>query len=113
MSAAAAWSYTADATHWPLASRDGWSGAAVFGAPVAFKCSYGAAKRTRSSSRGAEHVGTLALFTERSTIKRGDRVALGRSTAIDPVAAGALEVLDVVRYEDTFDRKADDFEVLA
>ena len=113
MSAAAAWSYTADATHWPLASRDGWSAAPVFGPPVAFRCSYGAGKRTRSSARGAEHVGTLSLFTERGTIKRGDRVMLGKSTAADPVAAGALEVLDVIRYEDTFDRKADDFEVLA
>lgn len=112
MSAAAAWSYTADATHWPLASRDGWSGALVFGAPASFKCDYASGRRSRSSASGREHVGSLTLYTERASIKRGDRVMLGVSTAADPVAAGALEVVDVLRYADTLERKADDYEVV-
>ncbi len=112
MSAAASWSYTADATHWPLLSRAGWSGAVAFGAPVAFKCDYASAARSRSDSRGREHVAGLTLYTERSSIKRGDRVMLGVSTAADPVAAGAVEVVDVFRDADTLDRKADDFRVV-
>lgn len=112
MSSAARWSYTAPATLWPLLSADGWSGGQQYGAPVAFLCDYASKTMTRRDSRGREITVSLVLFTERADIKQGDRVLIGASTAADPVAAGAREVLDVARNADTFDRLADDWEIL-
>ena len=111
MSASAAWSYTANATHWPQRSRAGWGGALQFDAPVPFKCDYSVATRRMRDSRGDEFTSNLVLFTERSTIREGDRVLLGTSTAADPITAGAVEVRSVVRAADVFDRKADDYEI--
>lgn len=112
MSAAARWSYTAPATLWPLLALDGWSGAPQFGAPVAFLCDYKAEARTMRDARGREFNVSQTLYTERSDIKQGDRVMLGTSASVDPIAAGASEVLHVARYGDTFDRVADDLEVM-
>lgn len=112
MSAAAAWSYTATATLWPLLSADGWSGGQQYGAPVPVRCDYAAKSMTRRDARGQEIVVSQVIYTERADIKQGDRILIGKSTATDPVAAGAREVLDVVRNADTFDRQADDFEVM-
>lgn len=112
MSSAARWSLTATATLWPLLSADGWSGGQQYGAPVAFLCDYASKTMTRRDSRGREITVSLVLFTERADIKQGDRVMIGASTAADPVAAGAREVLDVARSADTFERLADDFEVM-
>lgn len=112
MSAAARWSYTARATLWPLLGVDGWDAQPTFGAPVSFLCDYTSKTETRRDAKGREFVSRLRLFTERADIKPGDRVLLGSSTAANPIQAGALEVMDVGRNADTFDRKADDFEVI-
>jgi hypothetical protein len=53
------------------------------------------------------------VFTERADIKPGDRILIGASTLSSPIAAGADEVRAVQRYGDTFERKADDFVVVA
>ena len=74
MSASAAWSYTANATHWPQRSRAGWSGALQFDAPVPFKCDYSVTTRRMRDSRGDEFTSNLVLYTERSAIREGDRV---------------------------------------
>lgn len=112
MSAAARWSYTAPATLWPLLALDGWSGGPQFGAPVAFQCDYKAEARTVKDGRGREFTVRQTLYTERADIKQGDRVLIGTSASVDPIAVGAVEVLHVGRYGDTFDRTADDFEVM-
>ena len=112
MSSLASWSYTAAATLWPLLDLEGWTGEPQFGPPVAFQCDYASKAMTRRDARGREYTTTLTLYTERADIKQGDRVMLGTSTSTDPVAAGALEVLDVGRNADTFERAADDFEVM-
>ena len=112
MSAAAAWSFTATATLWALQSRDGWSGAQGFAAPAAVRCDYQAKAQTRIDSKGREYVSRLVLYTDRPGIKQGDRIMLGTSTVADPLAAGADEVRDVVRFADVFDRVADDYEVM-
>lgn len=109
MSASANWSYTATATLWALQSRAEWSGALVFAAPVAIQCDYKAEAKTRTDSRGREYTSRLSIYTERADIKQGDYILIGSSTAVDPVAAGADEVMDVARFGDTFDRKADDY----
>lgn len=111
MSAVAAWSYTAAATHWPQASRAAWGGALGFGAPVRFLCDYSVTTRRMRDAKGDEFTSNLVIYTERSSIQPGDRVLIGTSTAADPIAAGAVEVRSVVRAADVFDRKADDYEI--
>lgn len=111
MSAAAAWSYTATATVWPLLGRDDWTGALSFGAPSTFACDYSADAKTMTDDTGVEFVTRQILWTERADIKRGDRVLIGASAAIDPIAAEALEVRSVKRSADTFSRKADDYTI--
>ena len=112
MSASARWAYTAAATVWPLQSRAGWSGVQVFGAPVAILCDYKAEAKTRTDTKGREYVSRLVVYTERADIKQGDRILIGASKAADPLLAGASEVVDVLRFADTFDRKADDYQVV-
>ncbi|MEJ2800632.1 hypothetical protein WAE61_02035 [Comamonadaceae bacterium PP-2] len=118
MSAAANWSYTAKATHWPLIGRSDWDGTVQFGMPVTFDCDY-KSEAVRSADAGGTSPETgveLALrqviYTEYSAIKQGDFVLIGESAEIDPVVAGAAEVRTVVRDADTFDRVADDFRIL-
>lgn len=111
MSAAAAWSYTAVATLWPLLGRDDWTGAVTYGAPRAVECDYSAKAERRTDALGVEFTTRQIIYTERADIKRGDRIVIGTSASLDPVAAGAAEVRSVQRYADTFDRLADDFEV--
>lgn len=114
MSAAANWSYTAKATVWPLLARADWNGAETFGAPQAFDCDYSAEARTLVDGKGREFVSRLTLYTERADIKMGDRIALGEHTEGTPEAVvGTLEVRTVGRDADTFDRKADDYRVVA
>jgi hypothetical protein len=113
MSAAAAWSYTATATLWPWLGRDDWTGAQAFGPPVTISCDYSAKAERRTDDRGVEFVTRQVIFTEHAGIKQQDRILIGDySGQPDPLAAGALEVRAVQRYADTFDRLADDFEVL-
>jgi hypothetical protein len=113
MSASASWSYTATATLWALRSRDGWTGLQAFDAPVQIACDYQAESKTRTDSKGREYVSRLVVYTERAGIKQGDRLLLGPSTVADPMTVDSVEVRDVTRFADTFDRLRDDYEVLA
>lgn len=112
MSSSARWSYTATATHWPRLTFDGWAQTETFGPPVRFLCDYQAKAERATDDLGVEFVTRQILYTERATIKRGDRVLIGASTNADPIAAGADEVRAVQRFGDTFDRKADDYVVM-
>lgn len=111
MSAAANWSYTSRATHWPKLSRDDWTGAVVYGAPVAFACDYSAEAKRLTDEDGVEFTTRQVLHTERATVQRGDMVLIGTSTVASPITAGAFEVRSVTRYADTFDQVADDYMV--
>ena len=112
MSAVARWSYTAKATHWPATGRDAWSGRPTFGPAVSFTCDYKIESRRATDAQGVEFLARQTLYTERATIAQGDRVMIGTSTAADPIAAGAEEVKAIVRNADTFERKADDYQVM-
>ncbi len=112
MSAAANWSYTAKATVWPYTGRDDWSGVATFGAPVTFDCDYAAESKRRTDDLGVEFTSRLVIYTERADVKQGDMVLIGASSNPDPAAAGAWEVRLVKRSADTFDRLADDWEIV-
>lgn len=109
ISSAARWSYTAQATHWALQSADGWTGVPVWAAPETFACDYTMDSRLMRDARGDEFTTREVIFTERSTVRPGDRVLIGVSALLDPVAAGAREVRSVMRYGDTLERKADDY----
>lgn len=112
MSAAASWSYTAAATLWPLLGRDDWTGVASFGPPEVIACDYSSESKRMTDAKGIEFTTRQILWTERADIKRGDRVLIGVSVDLDPVATGAHEVRSVKRGADTFDRLADDYTVM-
>jgi len=111
MSAASAWSLTSVCTHWALTGRDDWTGALTWGAPVTFACDYKAESKRMTDAQGVEFTSSQIIYTERASIKPGDRVLIGAHTS-GPVADGAWEVKAVKRYADTFDQAADDFEVI-
>jgi hypothetical protein len=111
MSSVARWSYTAKATHWPLQTAADWKGARAFGSPVEFACDYQAKAQNLTDANGREFVSRQQLYTEYAHIVVGDRVTIGESTAVDPVAAGAWEVKAVTRWGDTFERVSDDYMV--
>jgi hypothetical protein len=110
LSAAASWSYTSKATHWPLTSFDDWTAAKTYGAPVVFACDYSAESVRMTDSQGVEFTSRQILHTERASIAQGDMVLIGEHAG-DPVAAKAFEVRFVGRFADTFDQLADDFKV--
>ena len=118
MSSLASWSYTSKATHWPLTGRDDRTRVATFGPGVVFDCDYKSAaslKRNASGGQlggGAELRDAQVIYTERATIKPGDRVLIGSHAGAAPLAVGAWEVKAVNRVADTFEQLADDYEVL-
>ena len=112
MSAAANWSYTAKATHWPRLGRDDWTGQESFGAPVHFDCDYSAESVRMTDANGVEFTSRQTLYTEYADVKQGDFVLVGESNEASPIAAGAVVVRTVVRDADTFDRIADDYRIL-
>ena len=113
MSSLSSWAYTATATLWKRQSRDDWAGSVVYAAPVQFLCDYSAKAERRTDVRGSEFISSLVIYTERADVAPGDRVALGTHTPLaDPLAAAAVEVRAVQRSADTFDRAADDFELV-
>ena len=112
MSAAASWSYTATATLWKnLGISDG-GDSLGFAAPVEFMCVYEGGVSKRLASLGAEIVVKNTIWSEYSSAASGDYILIGASTNADPLAAGADEVMQVIRYADTFDRVADDFAII-
>lgn len=113
MSAAANWSYTAKATIWRATGRDDKTGKLTFALPEVIACDYGEGKEQRSDNVGVEFVGRINIYTEYSLAKRGDYIAIGEESIADPIAANAVMVRSVTRYADTFDRKADDYEIAA
>lgn len=52
------------------------------------------------------------MWTEFTEAKKGDYLLIGVSTMVDPIAAGADEVVQVIRYADTFERLAEDIAIL-
>ena len=110
MSAAASWSYTSKATHWPLTGFDDWTAAKTYGAPVVFACDYSAESVRMTDTQGVEFTSRQILHTERAIIKQGNMVLIGE-WAGDPLIAKAFEVRAVTRFADTFDGLADDFKV--
>lgn len=113
LSSAAAWSYTAKATIWRnLAGNDEYGDPLGYAAPEVIMCDYEGGLSKRIGSLGAEIVVKNTVWTEFSLANSGDYLLIGESADADPVAAGADEVRQVIRYADTFERLADDFAIL-
>lgn len=66
----------------------------------------------RLGSIGAEIVVKNTIWTEYALAQAGDYILIGASDNPDPLAAGADEVMQAIRYADTFERLVDDWAIL-
>ena len=111
MSSVANWSYTARATIWRRSGEDEY-GDAAFGLPEVIMCDYGSTATARLGDIGVEMNIKNTHWTEYAEAKKGDFILIGESAEVDPIAAGADEVMQVIRYADTFERIADDWAII-
>lgn len=114
MSSLAAWSYTAPCTIWkrmPDGSTE-YGDEAVYAEPLVIMADYQGGLSKRIGNLGAERVVKNTFWTEYALANAGDYILIGASSAADPLTAGADEVMQVIRYADTFERTADDFAIL-
>lgn len=111
MSSVASWSYTAKATIWRSMEPDEY-GDVSFSPPEVIMCDYGSTATARLGDIGVELNIKNTHWTEYAEAKKGDFILIGESAEVDPIAAGADEVMQVIRYADTFERIADDYAIL-
>lgn len=111
MSSLANWSYTAKATIWRSMEPDEY-GDVSFSPPEVIMCDYGSTATARLGAIGIEMNIKNTHWTEYAEAKKGDYILIGESAEVDPIAAGADEVMQVIRYADTFERIADDYAIL-
>ncbi|ELY4491985.1 hypothetical protein SNQ49_004143 [Cronobacter malonaticus] len=83
-----------------------------FAAPVVIDCGYEGGLSKRLGDIGAERVVKNTFWTEYALADTGDYILIGISTEPDPLVAGADEVMQAVRFEDTFDRLVDDWAII-
>lgn len=112
ISSASAWSYTAKITIWHKLGIDDWTGAVTFAAPVVFMGDYSAQSERMVSAAGNDFVSKQTVFTEYALAKEGDFVLIGESADLNPYNVGAQEVLLVLNFGDTLDRKAPDYKLV-
>lgn len=113
MSSVANWSYTATATIWrKLEGNDEYGDPMGYAVPEQIMVDYEGGLSKRIGSLGAEIVVKNTVWTEYALADAGDYLLIGESTEADPVAAGADEVRQVIRYADTFERVADDWAII-
>lgn len=112
MTATANWSYTAKATYWRKLGEDEYGDSLGFAAPVLIDCDYEGGLSKRLGDIGGEKVVKNTVWTEYALADTGDYLLIGVSDNPDPIAAGADEVMQAIRYADTFERTADDFAII-
>ncbi|RTN26293.1 hypothetical protein EKN94_04300 [Enterobacter quasimori] len=120
MSSVANWSYTATATIWrKLEGNDEYGDPMGYAEPEQILCDYegGLSKKVTGVSAamgnlGAEVVVKNTFWTEFSTAKAGDYIFIGVSASANPLDAGADEIIQIIRYADTFERLADDYAII-
>lgn len=111
MSELARWSYTAPCTIWRNSGLTEY-GDPVFSVPEFIMADYQGGLSAKIGNIGSEITVKNTVWTEFAEAKKGDYILIGRSDVADPVEAGADEVMQVIRYADTFDRVADDYAIL-
>lgn len=113
MSEIARWSYTGKATFWKrLQGEDEYGDPMGFAAPVVIDCGYQGGLSRRIGNLGSELVVKNTIWTEFADADTGDYILIGVSDEADPLKAGADEVMQAVRFEDTFDRLVDDWAII-
>lgn len=113
MSSVANWSYTAKATIWrKLEGANEYGDPMGYSPPEVILFDYEGGLSKRIGNIGSEVVIKNTVWTEYSAIGAGDYVLIGESSEPDPISAGADEVMQVIRYSDTFERTADDWAIL-
>lgn len=112
MSSVADWSYTAEATFWRSLGISEAGDPLGWAMPEIIMCDYEGGLSKKLSNIGSEITVKNTVWTEFTGAKAGDYLLIGKSTAVDPIAAGADEVMQVLRYADTFERLAEDIAIL-
>lgn len=112
MSRAASWSYTAPCTVWKSLGKDKRGQSLGWSAPLVIMADYQGGLSKRVGAIGAEQVVKNTIWTEYAGAEMGDYILIGESANPDPIDAGADEVMQAIRYADTFDRLADDYAIL-
>lgn len=111
MSELARWSYTAPCTFWrSLGAAE--NGDDTWSTPEIIMCDYQGGISAKIGNLGTEIVVKNTFWSEFSEAKKGDYILIGESDAPDPTEAGADEIMQVIRYADTFERTADDYAIL-
>lgn len=113
MSELARWSYTGKATFWKrLQGQDEYGDPMGFAAPVFIECGYQGGLSRRIGNLGSELVVKNTIWTEFADADTGDYILIGVSAEPDPLKAGADQIMQSVRFEDTFDRLVDDWAII-
>lgn len=120
MSSAASWSYTATATIWrKLEGNDEYGDPLGYAEPEQIMVDYegGLSRKVAGVSAamgnlGSEVVVKNTFWTEYAQANEGDYLLIGESALHDPLEAGADQLIQVIRYADTFERTADDYALI-
>lgn len=112
MSSVADWSYTAEATLWRNLGNSEAGDPLGWAAPEIIMCDYQGGLSTKLNNIGSEITVKNTVWTEFSEAKKGDYLLIGLSSMVDPITAGAYEVVQVIRYADTFERLTEDIAIL-
>lgn len=112
MTSTANWSYTAPCTIWKNLGVSDAGDSLGFAAPLVIMCDYQGGLSAKLGSIGTEIVVKNTFWSEFSEAKKGDYLLIGSSTEPDPLVAGADEVMQSIRYADTFERLVDDWAIL-
>ena len=87
---------TETCTYWLKIGHDDWSGVTTYANPVTARCWYKRDNKMVRNAMGAEVVSAGTFFSdELSGVGTGDYIMSGTSTDIDPISAGAFEVISV------------------
>lgn len=108
----ARFSYTAVATIWKALPRDEDGDRSGYLAPVHIMCDYSGDRMSRKDALGLGFPVKNTFWTEYSLADQGDYILIGSSNEVDPIAAGADEIMRVIRYADTFERQFDDYAIM-
>lgn len=118
MRAAANWSYTAACTIWRRSVGEDGKNINEYGEPLGYEAplvimaDYQGGLSKKVGDIGSERVVKNTFWTEYALADAGDYMLIGTSDNPDPISAGANEVMQAIRYADTFDRTADDFAII-
>lgn len=111
MSSLADWSYTAKCTIWKSLEMNA-AGDRTYSQPLVIMADYQGGLSKRLGAIGTEKVVKNTIWTEYALADTGDYILIGESSEQDPLVAGADEVMQAIRYADTFERTADDYAIL-